>query len=97
MWDLGDFSVEAGLTPSQDEVLLRAYFAGAPPAADRARMVVHQAMCDVLWSLWGILQHANDNPVEDFWAYGCRRFERCRELMATERFRHSLDVLEVGP
>lgn len=97
MWDLGDFSVEAGLTPDQDEVLLRAYFAGAPPAADRARMVVHQAMCDVLWSLWGILQHANDNPVEDFWAYGCRRFERCRELMATERFRHSLDVLEVGP
>lgn len=93
MWDLGDFSVEAGLGPEQDEILLRAYFGGEPPPADRARMVVHRALCDLLWSLWGILQHVNDNPAEDFWAYGCNRFERCRELMATTRFAGSLAIL----
>jgi thiamine kinase-like enzyme len=86
MWDLGDFSVEAHFTTEQDEVLMRAYFDGAPPPADAARMVLYKALCDVLWSLWGIVQHINDNPVEDFWAYAVERFERCRTLMFTPAY-----------
>jgi thiamine kinase-like enzyme len=86
MWDLGDFSVEGHFTIEQDEVLMRAYFDGAPPAADAARMVIYKALCDVLWSLWGIVQHIRDNPVEDFWAYAVERFERCRTLMSTPAY-----------
>jgi thiamine kinase-like enzyme len=86
MWDLGDFSVEGHFTTEQDEVLMRAYFEGAPPPADAARMVIYKALCDMLWSLWGIVQHINDNPVEDFWTYAVERFERCRTLMATPAY-----------
>jgi len=31
-------------------------------------MVIYKAMCDLLWTLWGLIQHANKNPVDDFWA-----------------------------
>jgi thiamine kinase-like enzyme len=86
MWDLGDLSVEAGFSPEQDSALLRAYFGGEAPAAQVGRMVAHKAMCDVLWTLWGVLQHVNGNPVEDFWAYSVGRFERCRSLMASPAF-----------
>ena len=70
---------------------LQAYFDGPPPAAEAARMVIHKAMCDLLWTLWGVIQHVNDNPADDFWAYAVGRFERCRTLMATERFRDSVE------
>ena len=46
MWDLGDLSVEAGFGPEQDEALLRAYFDGAPPPAQRGRMVLAKGLCD---------------------------------------------------
>lgn len=94
MWDLGDLSVEGAFSDAQDDALLDAYFGGPAPALDRARMVVHKAMCDVLWSLWGILQHVNGNPVEDFWAYGVGRFERCRALMSTDRYAAAVATLE---
>mgnify|MGYP003893009411 CR=1 FL=1 len=32
-------------------------------------MVAYKAMCDLLWTLWGVIQHANGNPADDFWAY----------------------------
>jgi thiamine kinase-like enzyme len=93
MWDLGDLSVEAGFDDAQDDVLLEAYFGGPAPAAEAARMVVHKAMCDLLWTLWGVIQHVNDNPADDFWAYAVGRFERCRRLMATDRFHDALDTI----
>ena len=93
MWDLGDLSVEGAFTAEQDDALLAAYFDGAVPAAERARMVIHKAMCDLLWTLWGVIQHVNGNPADDFWAYATGRFERCRALMATDVFAHQLEVL----
>jgi thiamine kinase-like enzyme len=93
MWDLGDFSVEAGFGPEHEAVLLEAYFEGPHPAADAARMVVHKANCDLVWSLWGIIQHVNENPVDDFWAYGVGRFERCKRLMESDEFKRAIDTL----
>jgi thiamine kinase-like enzyme len=86
MWDLGDLSVEGEFGPEQDAALLAAYFDGDVPAEQAARMVIHKAMCDLLWTLWGVIQHVNENPVDDFWAYATGRFERCRSLMATAEF-----------
>jgi thiamine kinase-like enzyme len=93
MWDLGDLSVEAGFGPEQEATLLRAYFDGPPPAAERARMVVYKAMCDLLWTLWGVIQHANGNPAEDFEAYAAGRLERCRRLMATPDYAAAIAIL----
>jgi thiamine kinase-like enzyme len=93
MWDLGDLSVEGGFTPEQDDVLMRAYFDGEPPAEAIARMVIYKAMCDLLWTLWGVIQHVNDNPAEDFWAYATNRFQRCQTLMATKHFAAHVDTI----
>jgi len=86
MWDLGDLSVEGGFNQEQDEALLRAYFGDRPPPDQRGRMVAYKALCDLLWTLWGVIQHVNANPVDDFWAYAVGRFERCKTLMASDGF-----------
>ncbi|HGG04065.1 MAG TPA: LPS biosynthesis choline kinase [Aliiroseovarius sp.] len=86
MWDLGDLSVEGGFTAAQDTALLHAYFGRAPSAAEQGRVVIYKAMCDLLWTLWGLIQHADQNPAEDFWAYSIGRFERCKTLMNSPGF-----------
>ncbi len=86
LWDLGDLSVEGGFDEAQDRELLQAYCGGAPDAETIARMMIYKAMCDLLWTLWGLIQHANNNPAEDFWAYSIGRFERCKALMNDPRF-----------
>jgi len=96
MWDLGDASVEASFGPEQDEALLEAYFGGRAPAAERGRMVLYKAMCDLLWTLWGIIQHVNQNPADDFWAYATNRFERCKKLMGASDFGRHLQAVKNG-
>jgi thiamine kinase-like enzyme len=93
MWDLGDLSVEGSFGAEQDEEMLRAYFGGEAPVRDRARMVIHKAMCDLLWTLWGLIQLANGNPADDFRAYADTRFARCKALMATDDFARHLRTL----
>jgi thiamine kinase-like enzyme len=93
MWDLGDLSVEGEFGPAQDTALLHAYFGAAPPAAETGRMVAYKAMCDLLWTLWGVIQHANGNSADDFWAYAVGRFERCATLMSSGDYpRHLADI-----
>ncbi len=96
MWDLADLSVEAAFGPAQDAALLEAYFAGPPPAAEVGRMVLYKAMCDLLWTLWGVIQWVNANPADDFWAYAVNRFERCKALMAEPQFRPHLEAVRRG-
>ena len=97
MWDLGDLSVEGDFSDEQDLTLMTAYFGHAPDAFDVGRMVMYKAMCDLLWTLWGVVQHANQNPAEDFWAYAVGRLERCRRLMASEAFPKHLEAVRRGP
>jgi thiamine kinase-like enzyme len=96
MWDLGDLSVEAGFTAEQDREMMAAYFDGQASAADFGRMIVYKAMCDLLWTLWGLIQHADKNPAEDFWAYSVNRFERCKTLMRSAEFEAHLDAIKAG-
>jgi thiamine kinase-like enzyme len=93
MWDLGDLSVEGGFGPEQDAEMLAAYFGGPVPEGDRARMVIYKAMCDLLWTLWGLIQLANGNPADDFRAYADGRFARCKALMATPDFARQVAML----
>jgi thiamine kinase-like enzyme len=96
MWDLGDLAIEGQFTAGMEEALLAAYFAGAPSASERGRFVIYKAMCDLLWTLWGLVQHANKNPADDFWAYALNRFARCQALMATEDFTRSIAAVAKG-
>ncbi len=93
IWDLGDVSVEAGFDEAQDHEMMAAYCGGEPPAALYGRMVIYKAMCDLLWTLWGLIQFANKNPVDDFWAYATGRFERCKTLMGTADFGRHLGAI----
>ncbi|MEM8686469.1 MAG: choline kinase family protein [Pseudomonadota bacterium] len=97
MWDLGDLSVEGGFSPEQDEEMIQAYFGGEPRADERGRIIIYKAMCDLLWTLWGLIQHANDNPADDFWAYSVGRFERCKALMASPDFARHVAAVAAGP
>lgn len=90
MWDLGDLSVEGDFDATQDEAMLAAYFGGEAPAGDRARMIIHKAMCDLLWTLWGLIQLANGNQADDFRAYADNRFARCKALMEAAEFARHL-------
>ena len=96
LWDLGDLSVEAGFTLAQDLEMMRAYCGREPGPAEFGRMVIYKAMCDLLWTLWGLIQHSDGNTAEDFWAYATERFERCKALMGTPEFTRYLRAVEAG-
>ena len=96
MWDLGDLSVEAGLGPKQEQELLECYFGGPPTPFDHGRLTIYKAMCDLLWTLWGLIQHANGNPAEDFHAYALSRFERCKAVMRKADFASHIEAVRRG-
>jgi thiamine kinase-like enzyme len=96
LWDLGDLSVEAGLTAVQDAEMMRAYCGREPLPAEVGRMVIYKAMCDLLWTLWGLIQHSDGNPAEDFWAYAVGRFERCKALLASPGFDAHVAAVAAG-
>lgn len=96
MWDLGDLSVEAGMDAAQEEELLRGYFGRAPTPAERGRVVIYKAMCDLLWTLWGLIQLADGNPADDFRAYADGRFARCRALMNDPDFAGHVAAVRAG-
>jgi thiamine kinase-like enzyme len=95
-WDLGDLAVEAGFDAAQEAELLSAYCGGEPPAWAVGRTVIYKALCDLLWTLWGLIQHVNRNPVDDFWAYAMNRFQRCQALMASADFPRHLAAIGQG-
>ncbi|RUW19848.1 LPS biosynthesis choline kinase, partial [Mesorhizobium sp. M4B.F.Ca.ET.013.02.1.1] len=72
------------------------YFGRAPKPAERGRVVIYKAMCDLLWTLWGLIQLANNNPVDDFRAYADGRFARCKALMETAEFSLHLAAIRKG-
>ncbi|MEB8386316.1 phosphotransferase family protein [Rhodobacteraceae bacterium KMM 6894] len=96
LWDVGDLSVEAGLTPAEDAEMMQAYFGGPPNAAQHGRVVIYKAMCDLLWTLWGLIQHADGNEAEDFWAYATERFDRCKALMNDPDFATHVAAVRAG-
>ncbi|TIS56111.1 phosphotransferase family protein [Mesorhizobium sp.] len=96
LWDLGDLSVEGKFDAAQDEEMMHAYFGRQPTPAERGRVVIYKAMCDLLWTLWGLIQLANNNPVDDFRAYADGRFSRCKALMETPEFSRHLAAVRVG-
>ena len=96
LWDLGDLSVEGQFDTAQDDEMMHAYFGGEAKPAERGRIIIYKAMCDLLWTLWGLIQLANNNPVDDFRAYADGRFARCKALMETPEFARHLAAVRRG-
>lgn len=96
LWDVGDLAVEALMDEEQEAELLFGYFGREPTDAERGRIVIYKAMCDLLWTLWGLIQFADDNPADDFWGYATTRFERCKALMQKEEFSAHVAAVRAG-
>ena len=94
LWDLGDLSVEAKMNEDQESELLGSYFGALATPVQKGRVVIYKAMCDLLWTLWGLIQHADKNPAEDFWAYSIERFERCKILMQNPNFEEYVNAIK---
>ncbi|MBT4630407.1 MAG: LPS biosynthesis choline kinase, partial [Deltaproteobacteria bacterium] len=60
------------------------------------RIVIYKAMCDLLWTLWGVIQRVNDNPADDFWSYAVKRFDRCKILMESNSFSQAIAAVRQG-
>ena len=93
MWDLSDLSVEAGFGPEQDRMMMETYCGAAVPPVLYSRLVLYKAVSDLHWALWGLIQHANDNPAEDFLTYALGRLERCKALMGSIDFGRHLAMV----
>jgi thiamine kinase-like enzyme len=93
MWDLGDLSVEAGFKPEQDQVMIEAYYGADAPLALYSRLALYKAMSDLLWALWGLIQHAMDNPRNDFLTYALGRLGRSKTRMSSTDFDRQLDAV----
>ena len=81
MFDLGDFSIENELTKEEEGIFLCEYFGGKVTKKQYGLTVMHKFLCDVLWSIWALLQIATGKPREEYWPYGLNRFNRCVALM----------------
>jgi thiamine kinase-like enzyme len=95
MWDLGDLSVEAGFGPKQDRMMIEAYYGADAPLAQYSRLALYKALSDLLWALWGLIQHANDNPRNDFLTYALGRLGRCKALMGSTEFGRHVNAVWV--
>lgn len=93
LWDLADLSVEGEFGLEQDRTMMESYWGGDVPEELYSRLELYKAMSDHLWSLWGFIQYANDNPLDDFLTYAQARFGRCEERMDTLDFGRHLDII----
>jgi len=79
MWDLGDLSVEGRFGPEQDAALLHAYSAGGRRGRNWQDGGL-QGDVRLLWTLWGVIQHVNGNPADDFLGVRGGSFRTVRDV-----------------
>ena len=88
-FDLGNFSVNHGLTPDEDAEVLRAYEGELRP--DRlARLTLMRTMSDFREAMWGVLQQGISTLEVDFVAYAGDHFERLIGNATTPGFERAL-------
>ncbi|MFQ5785317.1 MAG: phosphotransferase, partial [Alphaproteobacteria bacterium] len=90
MWDLAYLALDAGFDAACEGALLDAYFTGSPPADAAARVVVYRALCDLVCCLWAVLDGSAAKPVDKRTADPEECLARCRETVASARYRRHL-------
>lgn len=94
MWDLGAFSIEAGLTEHQEYMMMREYYDGYVTAANFGRMVINKVLIDAYWTVWAIVQIVYGKPENDYWPYAMGRYERFKKLIKSENFQKYLEAVK---
>ena len=84
-FDLGNLSINNGLSADAQELLLRLYF-GDVTDAHRARLQLMRIMSDFREAMWGVVQQAISTLDFDYVDYAGRHFARCLETASDERF-----------
>ena len=85
-FDLGNFSVNHGLDPDEDEVLLAAYEGSVRPER-LGRLALMRVVSDFREATWGVLQQAISTLDVDFHAYAARHFDRLLSHACRAAFR----------
>lgn len=89
-FDLGNLSINNGLSEASQETLLRLTF-GEPTQAHHARLQLTRIMSDYREAMWGVIQQGLSTLDIDYVAYADRHFERLSRSMADERFERWLE------
>jgi thiamine kinase-like enzyme len=89
-FDLGNLSINNGLSEASQETLLRLTF-GEPTQAHRARLQLMRIMSDYREAMWGVIQQGLSTLDIDYVAYADRHFERLLRSMADQRFERWLE------
>jgi thiamine kinase-like enzyme len=84
-FDLGNFSINNGISEDAQEGLLQQYF-GAVRPANRARLKLMRIMSDFREAMWGVVQQGISTLEFDYVDYAERHFARCLESASDERF-----------
>jgi thiamine kinase-like enzyme len=84
-FDLGNLSVNNGLTPEAQEVLLRLYF-GKVEDVHRARLALMQLISDFREAMWGVVQQGISTLDVDYVAYAQTHFNRLLTNAHDDRF-----------
>ena len=84
-FDLGNLSVNNGLSADAQELLLRRYF-GDVTDAHRARLQLMRIMSDFREAMWGVVQQAISTLDFDYVGYADRHLTRCLASASDERF-----------
>jgi len=89
-FDLGNFSVNNGLTPDEDRWLLEAYDGGTIRPDRLARILLMRVVSDFREAMWGVLQQGISVLEVDFVAYASEHFERLLATASTPAFERAL-------
>jgi thiamine kinase-like enzyme len=84
-FDLGNLSINNGISEDAQERLLELYFGAAGPA-NRARLKLMRIMSDFREAMWGVVQQAISTLDFDYVDYADRHFARCLASVGDERF-----------
>ena len=88
-FDLGNFSVNHGLSSDEDGSLLRAY-EGAVHPERLARLSLMRVVSDFREAMWGVLQQGISTLEVDFVAYAAEHFDRLLSNASGPRFERAL-------
>jgi thiamine kinase-like enzyme len=90
-FDLGNFSVNHGLEPEEDAVLLAGYEGEVRPER-AARLALMRVMSDFREAMWGVLQQGISSLDVDFREYAAEHFNRLLANAGRPAFERSLTL-----
>jgi thiamine kinase-like enzyme len=95
-FDLGNLSINNGLSADAQEMLLRLYF-GDVTDAHRGRLQLMRIMSDFREAMWGVVQQAISTLDFDYVDYAGRHFARCLATASDDRFGEWLRAAAAEP